>query len=90
MEFYYKVFLKVSHKLKENICDSLFRPAILVKRDSNTGEQILQNFQNVRNTVFLLIFLKIFWNIEKAEWLFFPHWILVESLELEPVNYVFG
>ena len=31
----------------------------------------------------MLVFLLIFWNIKKAEWLFFSHQIYVESLELQ-------
>ena len=41
----------------------------------------LQGPKFVRNIAFLLIFLQIFWNIKKAEWLLSSQWIFVESLE---------
>ena len=46
----------------------------------------------VRNIVFLLIFWQSFWNITKAEWMFFLHWIFVESIsdQFQPVKYVFS
>ena len=38
----------------------------------------------IRNIVFsLLIFLQIFSNIKKSEWLFFSRWIFVESIEFQ-------
>ena len=30
-----------------------------------------------------MIFLQIFWNNKKAEWLFLSHWIFIESLEFQ-------
>ena len=47
---------------------------------------MLLEAQNMSEYSFLSIFLQIFGNIKKADWLFFSHWMFVESLKISVIT----